>query len=374
MGSDAWDACHKVAWPYDTRPHEGYVLKELQCVEGVVELFAFDEPEIEGMLGREEIHRDFEVSIEPRPIALTTGSEHQQRSPAEFEESLNPDTASNESHDFHRRVFRRTVTAYIPETFSPDLSSLTLLRAWHSLYRVVSAIAKKGWVHRDLSWNNVRITHHKNDDNPNCDSVSVVLIDFDLASRILGPSSGSPDRTGTVAFMPIQILLTPTGIRHHELHEDEAAFWIGFLALISRSRDGSERVNRLSSLQRTLDDVGSSKMMMLSFTGEKMWWDKWFGTDENGKKLKKICVKVVKTQFNGVEGVDMVYPSSEEKDEEGRSKPEVMHRKVVPEVLRVLEDGINLLQGIGEMRRGAGANNDGEEGLVEKVERELKLE
>jgi hypothetical protein len=339
MGSNAWDACYKTSWPYTARLHEGHVLEELQGVEGVVKLFAWDAPKTEGMLERAEIHRDFQVqTASARTISLLMAL----ASSSSKEQQITPGGEASTRSDFHPRQYRQIVTAYIPESFSPTLSALTLLSAWRSLYLVVNEIAQKGWVHRDLSWNNVRIIrHNSNDSHKNAyDSVSVILIDFDLASRIFDPLSDSPDRTGTIAFMPLQILLT-TGACHHELHEDEAVFWIGFLAFVSRTTAGSARVAGLSSPQQSLEDVGGKKTMMVMH--RQMFWNEWFGVGREGEELRRICAKVLMTQFAAEGELNMMYPLMKEKDEAGKWKHEVLHERVVQDVVRVLEEEIDKL-------------------------------
>src|SRR5436305_8018453 len=223
------------------------------------------------MLGKAEIHRDFQVSAKAssRLMATSINGEGQQTTSTLTSNDAGDETTDNNFHDFHPREFRQTMTAYIPESFSKDLSPLDLLSAWRSLYLVVDAIAKKGWVHRDLSWSNVRITRHKKN---TYDTVSVVLVDFDLASPIDGPASGSPDRTGTVAFMPIETLNPSSAFRHHGLHEDEAAFWIGFLASISHTYPGRSEFNQLSSPRLELKVVAEKKERMVSVFSRKKFW------------------------------------------------------------------------------------------------------
>lgn len=83
-------------------------------------------------------------------------------------------------------------------------------------------MAAHGWVHCDLSWSNVRIRRNHDSESP----VSVVLIDFNLAPRIVGASTGSPDMTGTSLSMPTKALLATDArfVRYQELHEYETVF------------------------------------------------------------------------------------------------------------------------------------------------------
>jgi Fungal protein kinase len=316
----AWDACYKTGWPNITRPPEGHILEDLQGVEGVVELFAWDAPLVEGMLSTEEIYRDFEVQV-------IAGDKN----------------TSNRQYSFHPREFRQTVTAYLPAPGLPP-TALTLLYAWRSLYLVVDDIVQRGWVHRDLSWNNVRIMrHHDEPSNLNLrDPVSVTLIDFDLASPILGPVPKTSDRTGTAPFMPLQVLCSTKRTRHQELHEDEAAFWIGFLAILSRTQIGYQQVSTLSDPKLSLEDVADKKIRMISLVGRRLLWKKWFGTGAEGDELRRICMKVLQVQFGRL---DMVYPPPDATDEHGNRKQEILHGQVVRKVVQVLEEGIERLQG-----------------------------
>ncbi|KAI9759146.1 MAG: hypothetical protein M1840_003508 [Geoglossum simile] len=290
---DEWNLIHKSAWAHTSRQHEGYVLEELQGVEGVVELFAWDAPMVEGMLSKDDILRDFPSDAE-----------------------------------FYPREFRQTVVTYIPESLSPSLSTLTLLHAWRSLYLVIDRIAQKGWVHRDLSWNNIRLTR------PNGNELaSITLIDFDLASPITGPTSGSPDRTGTIAFMPIEILLSEKSPpRHQELSEDEAAFWTGFLAAISRTEGGSAQVAGLNASNQTLEAVGLKKSWMVGSRGRRKW-DNWFGAGWKGVLLKKVCLKIWMI-------LDDLHLKSGT-DEEEESGQKLAHGELMQTVMVILDQGID---------------------------------
>src|SRR5439155_24185299 len=196
---------------------------------GVVQLFAYDSPQ-------------------PGPeLALVPDNIFQNYQPQSLnpaEEENNPDNENN-GIQFHRREYRRTVIEYIPESFYEivrDADTFDLLCAWKSLYETIDAIARKGWVHRDLSLANVRIRRTQDINGP----PSTILIDFDLAARIEGDPSGSPDKTGTLLFMPVHILEHDPGVspvHHQELHEDEAAFWVGFLGLIYRSETGHRYID-----------------------------------------------------------------------------------------------------------------------------------
>ncbi|KAI9761812.1 MAG: hypothetical protein M1840_001692 [Geoglossum simile] len=300
-----WDLVHKISWPYEARQHEGLILQELQDVEGVVRLIAWDVPVVEGMLEGADILRDFPIATPPNDV-------------------------------FHSRQLRQTVTSYIPESLSQSHSVLTLLNDWRSLYQVVDRIGKKGWVHRDLSWDNVRLTHPPGDER-----LSITLIDFDLASRITGPTSGSPERTGTIAFMPIPILLS-SETRHQELNEDEAVFWIGFLASISRTKCGSNEVANLYVRGQTLEDLGLKKAGIVSPMGRTRWRG-WFGDGPDAAILMKVCVQIwaeLESLYSPLSEVDKNGKSASEVGKEGESKQEIQHGKFVQKAEEIFDQGI----------------------------------
>ena len=175
-----------------------------------------------------------------------------------------------------------TVIEYIPESFYEivrDADTFDLLCAWKSLYETIDAIARKGWVHRDLSLANVRIRRTQDINGP----PSTILIDFDLAARIEGDPSGSPDKTGTLLFMPVHILEHDPGaspvrpVRHQELHEDEAAFWVRFLGLVYRSETGRRYINNdLDITILRLGDLAGRKSRMLMRDNVREQWPSWF--------------------------------------------------------------------------------------------------
>ncbi len=109
-----------------------------------------------------------------------------------------------------------------------------------SLYTAVVKLALTNLVHRDLSFENVRLLTADPED-----CCRIQLIDFDLANEIdpagtegkARPRNLS-DRKGTKILMPIEILANHSGtLRHQKLHEDEAVPWVGFIGLVGPSTD-----------------------------------------------------------------------------------------------------------------------------------------
>lgn len=94
---------------------------------------------------------------------------------------------------FHPCQYQQTVTEFIQDSFDTFRfdAPIDRLYAWLSLYKVVNAKAQKGFVHRDLSWKNFHLFRPRQDS-----LLSVIIIDFDLASIIKSSSSRSPEQTG----------------------------------------------------------------------------------------------------------------------------------------------------------------------------------
>lgn len=92
-----------------------------------------------------------------------------------------------------------------------------------------------------------------------------ILIDFNLAARIVGASAGSPDMTGTSLSMPTKALLATDArfVRHQELHEYKTVFWIRFLEIVSRSPAGNEYIQRLRVSTLELDQLANAKIFII---------------------------------------------------------------------------------------------------------------
>ncbi|KAI9861226.1 MAG: hypothetical protein M1813_005399 [Trichoglossum hirsutum] len=249
----------------------------------------------------------------------------------------NEDTVAGNEEDapgFRPRQFRRTVTLYIKDSFArvhDQLTARELLEIWRELYIITNSISHKGYVHRDLSWVNVRL--HRTPSH----TWSPILIDFDLASPIDGPASCAPDKTGTVVFMSIRILYHSghEPVRHQELHEDEVVFWIVFLAIISRAESGRAEADELADEALPLRILGCEKLAMVSMYCADLSWDKWFGEmGAEGPILKKCCRRFVDLFFS------KRFPGPGEVDEAGTRKHLVMHNRLVGDIMRVLENSI----------------------------------
>ena len=327
-----WTCCFKIAWPYVVRPHEGEVLETLQGVTGVVRLFGWDAPKTERDLDADHIHRDYKImDISSRsPLKALTASGDVEIAMATNAEALKPDGLKC----FNSRQYRQTVTEFSKDFFDTFYfhDPIDRLYAWLGLYKVVDAIAAKGFVHRDLSLNNVRLFRPQQDS-----PLSVTIIDFDLTSIIEGSSSGSPDKTGTVAFMPIEVLLSPSGraFRHQELHEDESAFWIGFLAIINCSESGREFFNRMIALQPSpLEDVGLKNWCMLMAGMRILHWDSWFAPQEDTNTIvPDLCLQLIEFQFESTKGPHPIYPDVGDNNEDGVRRHKTRHERVFQKIV-----------------------------------------
>ncbi|KAI9763218.1 MAG: hypothetical protein M1840_000836 [Geoglossum simile] len=196
---------------------------------------------------------------------------------------------------------------------------MELLQVWESLYRVISSVAEEP--EPGTCW-------------------GAVLIDFDLASRIEGTSSGSPDKTGTPTFMPVGILTSSRPVRHQELYEDEAAFWIGFLAIISRVESGRRCMKELQDPALSMSQVGIFKRGMLHQPSTE--WNDWFGEmgEKEGSVLRRLCEKLATILF-----FQQVFPGSEEVGRDGKRLHLSLHLSVVDEILRDLGVAVRELAG-----------------------------
>jgi hypothetical protein len=158
--------------------------------------------------------------------------------------------------------------------------------------------------------------------------------------------------------MPIEILLSADDmpVRHQELHEDEAVFWIGFLALIYRSTSGREYVNTKLDISRlTLEQLAECTVSMLLPLSRKKFWPSWFRIESLSSRpaatqssdiLRGLCFRIAQIQFmNGSREMDMGYSDVDELDEQsGRRMHALRHERVSKEVVEELGKTINTLK------------------------------
>ncbi|KID82008.1 serine/threonine-protein kinase Sgk2 [Metarhizium guizhouense ARSEF 977] len=136
------------------------------------------------------------------------------------------------------RIHRRVVLRDYGEAIYKASSRAALLDALEGCIEGHESLRKAGFLHRDISINNLRVNEDKV--NP---SWRAFLIDLDLAIREhRDEASGAMGKTGTRAFMAIGALL---GEQHSFMHDLESFFWVLFWICIHyNGPDDSRTVQR----------------------------------------------------------------------------------------------------------------------------------
>jgi serine/threonine protein kinase len=112
-------------------------------------------------------------------------------------------------------------------------SRTALLSALKDCIEGHESLHKAGYLHRDISVNNLMI--NEDDDNP---SWPAFLIDLDLGIKeARAGASGAKGKTGTRAFMAIGALL---GEHHSFMHDLESFFWVLFWICIHYGGPGKD--------------------------------------------------------------------------------------------------------------------------------------
>ncbi|KAL5583899.1 hypothetical protein FOVSG1_015250 [Fusarium oxysporum f. sp. vasinfectum] len=133
------------------------------------------------------------------------------------------------------RVHRRVIVQDYGMPIYKASSRSALLAAFERCIEGHESLHKAGFLHRDISINNLMI--NEDDDNPSWPSF---LIDLDLAiEESRDAVSGAKGKTGTRAFMAIGVLL---GERHSFMHDLESFFWVLFWICIHYNGPGKGRV------------------------------------------------------------------------------------------------------------------------------------
>jgi len=115
-------------------------------------------------------------------------------------------------------------------------SRAALLAAFESCIEGHQSLYAAGYLHRDISINNLLI--NEDDENP---SWTAFLIDLDLAVREQQEgASGTKGKAGTRAFMAIGALL---GNQHRSfMHDLESFFWVLFWICIHSNEPNESQV------------------------------------------------------------------------------------------------------------------------------------
>lgn len=127
------------------------------------------------------------------------------------------------------RVHRRLILEYGKPIYEAS-SRKALLMAFEQCLTGYESLHNKGYLHRDISINNLLISP---------DEKRAFIIDLDLAIKLSRlEASGAKGRTGTRAFMAIGALL---GEEHSFMHDLESFFWVIFWICIHYDGPGKER-------------------------------------------------------------------------------------------------------------------------------------
>ena len=130
------------------------------------------------------------------------------------------------------RVHRRIILRDYGRPIYKASSRSALLTALEGCIEGHESLHKAGFLHRDISINNLMINE---DDN---NSWSSFLIDLDLAIKEQRDgTSGAHGKTGTRAFMAIGALL---GEQHSFMHDLESFFWVLFWICIHYNGSGKD--------------------------------------------------------------------------------------------------------------------------------------
>ncbi|KJK73846.1 hypothetical protein H634G_10877 [Metarhizium anisopliae BRIP 53293] len=137
------------------------------------------------------------------------------------------------------RVHRRIVLLNYREPIYQASSQVALLSAFESCIKGHESLHKAGFLHRDISINNLMINKDEKSS-----LWAAFLIDLDLAiKRRQESASGAKGKTSTRAFIAIGALL---GEEHSFMHDLESFFWVLFWICIHYDAQGkSIRPTRL---------------------------------------------------------------------------------------------------------------------------------
>uniref|UniRef100_A0A0D2Y891 non-specific serine/threonine protein kinase n=1 Tax=Fusarium oxysporum (strain Fo5176) TaxID=660025 RepID=A0A0D2Y891_FUSOF len=237
----------KDSWQYPERDEEGELLREAtdKGVVNVARYYHHETVQIDGEDDdiRNNVRRGLDITqaanYRPeRPIRrnnVVSGTSRQGRSSASASRKRSSSQAgaplpsskrscsvssTSVTSSLPNRVHRRVILQDYGMPIYKASSRSALLAAFERCIEGHESLYKAGFLHRDISINNLMINE---DDNPSWRSF---LIDLDLAikeSREV--ASGAKGKTGTRAFMAIGALL---GEHHSFMHDLESFFWVLF--------------------------------------------------------------------------------------------------------------------------------------------------
>jgi hypothetical protein len=250
----------KDSWQYTERDEEGELLREAtnEDVINVARYYHHETVQVGGTeddirdnvrgsldimtadnyrAGRSTLSQDTSAASTPRKGRSTAGLK---RSSSQTDASLPSSKRSSSASptkaagSLPNRVHRRVVPRDFGEPIYKASSREALLRGLEGCIEGHQSLHKAGFLHRDISINNLMINEDEN--NP---SWPLFLIDFDLAIKEQRAGvSGAKGKTGTRAFMAIGALL---GEQHSFMHDLESFFWVLFWICVHYEGPGQGR-------------------------------------------------------------------------------------------------------------------------------------
>ncbi|KAK6859033.1 hypothetical protein PG995_004886 [Apiospora arundinis] len=238
----------KDSWQYTERPEEGELVREA-TIRGVINTARYYYHETVQVRGidddiRHNIRQDLDITkaenYRPSHSAVNTSgaviprkgrsssTAGMKRLSSQTNASLPPSKRSCsqsptkiDRNALPNRVHRRVILRDYGKPIFKASSRAVLLSALERCVEGHESLHKAGFLHRDISINNLMI--NEADDNP---SWPAFVIDLDLAieeQRVV--ASGAKGKTGTRAFMAIGALW---GEKHSFMHDLESFFWVLF--------------------------------------------------------------------------------------------------------------------------------------------------
>ncbi|KAH7131159.1 hypothetical protein EDB81DRAFT_696442 [Dactylonectria macrodidyma] len=251
----------KDSWQYTDRDEEGKLLQEA-TEKGVVNVARYYHHETVSVRGADDdvrinIRKELDVtkatnyrperSMLPSSASASSVSRKGRSSSAgvkrpssETDAALPPSKRSYSASPtkistevLANRVHRRVILRDYGKPIYKARSRVALLAAFESCIEGHQSLHAAGYLHRDISINNMMI--NEDDNNP---SWSAFLIDLDLAIKEQREgASGARGKTGTRAFMAIGALL---GEQHSFMHDLESFFWVLFWICIHYDAPGKD--------------------------------------------------------------------------------------------------------------------------------------
>ena len=250
--TEPWALCAKSSWHYRDRNIELDTLKALQHIPGVVKLVGGQTMTVDDKedsisncrlnmpmqqalftLKRppESSHYDEFASVTKKtrldgPAIKGLGSS--QAAPTELPPPLTNISVYDKVHVV--LILKEAGLRYDAHEHTP-LQKMECLR---QVLKTLRDVRDEGWLHRDISPANITIP------GEGTKYPAGVVIDWDMARKVVGADEGAQERTGTAWYMAIGILQEQDMLPiHHVLHDVESVFWVCFLDALKRS--GTEK-------------------------------------------------------------------------------------------------------------------------------------